>query len=284
MMNKKITDITGTFKLHNGIDMPYLGLGTYMPKDSHKVINSVKVALENGYRLIDTAAIYRNEKDIRLGIEASRVPREEIFISSKVWNSDQGYDKTIKAFEKSLANLQTDYLDLYLIHWPVVGEYKETWRALEELYKQRKVRAIGVCNFLKHQLEDLIENAEVMPMVNQMEFHPYLVQQELIDFCELHHIQYKSWSPLMKGEVFKIPEFKKLAKKYAKCIAQVVLRYNLQKGVSTIPKSSNEKRIISNAKLFDFEISKEDIDFIDSMNRNHRFGPNPNNFEWSFIL
>lgn len=283
-MDKKITDISGTFKLHNGLDMPYLGLGTYMPKDSQEVTNSVRLALNNGYRLIDTAAIYRNENDVRLGIEASSVPREEIFVVSKVWNSDHGYDKTLKAFERSLANLQMDYLDLYLIHWPVVGKYKETWRALEELYKQGKVRAIGVCNFLKHQLEDLMETAEVIPMLNQMEFHPYLVQQELIDFCKLHDIQYEAWSPLMQGKVFELPEFQKLAKKYDKSVTQVVLRYDLQKGVITIPKSSKEKRIIANADLFDFEISDEDIDFIDAMDRNHRTGPDPDNFEWSVIL
>lgn len=283
-MDKKITNITGTFKLHNGVDMPYLGLGTYMPKDSKEVTNSVRLALNNGYRHIDTAGIYRNENDVRLGIKASSVPREEVFVVSKAWNSDHGFDKTIKAFERSLANLQMDYLDLYLVHWPVVGKYKETWRAMEELYKQGRVRAIGVCNFLKHQLEDLMENAEVIPMVNQMEFHPYLVQQELIDFCQLHDIQYGAWSPLMQGKVFELPEFQELAKKYGKSIAQVILRYDLQKGVYTIPKSSKEKRIIANADLFDFEISESDMNFLDAMDRNYRTGPNPDNFEWSVIL
>ncbi|MGB3152522.1 MAG: aldo/keto reductase [Maribacter sp.] len=283
-MDKRITDIAGTFKLNNGIDMPYLGLGTYMPKDSQEVTNSVRSALDNGYRHIDTAGIYRNEDDVRLGIEASSVPREEVFVVSKVWNSDHGYDKTFKAFERSLSNLRMDYLDLYLVHWPVVGKYKETWRALEELYKQGKVRAIGVCNFLKHQLEDLMDNAEVIPMVNQMEFHPYLVQQELIDFCRLHDIQYGAWSPLMQGKVFELPEFQKLAEKYNKSIAQVVLRYDLQKGIFTIPKSSKEKRIIANADLFDFEISESDMKFLDAMDRNYRTGPNPDNFEWSVVL
>jgi diketogulonate reductase-like aldo/keto reductase len=283
-MDRKITDISGTFKLHNGIDMPYLGLGTYMPKDSQEVTNSVKLALDNGYRHIDTAAIYRNENSVRLGIEASTIPREEVFVTSKVWNSDHGYDKTFKAFERSLSNLQMDYLDLYLIHWPVVGEFKETWRALEELYKQEKVRAIGVCNFLKHQIEDLMESSKVVPMVNQMEFHPYLVQQDLIDFCNKHHIQYEAWSPLMQGKVFELPEFQSLAKKYNKSIAQIVLRYDLQKGVITIPKSAKEERIIANADLFDFELSESDINFIDNMDQNYRTGPNPDNFEWSFVL
>jgi len=283
-MDKKITDITGTFKLQNGVEMPYLGLGTYMPADSHEVTNSVKLALENGYRHIDTAAIYRNENDVRLGIEASKINRDDIFLTTKVWNSDHGYDKTFKAFERSLENLQMDYVDLYLVHWPVVGLYKETWRALEELYKQGRVRAIGVCNFLKHQLEDLMDDAEIIPMVNQMEFHPYLVQQELLDFCKQHKIQYQAWSPLMQGKVFEIPEIQKLAKKYGKSIAQVILRYDLQKGVITIPKSCREERIIGNADLFDFEISESDMDFIDSLDRNFRTGPNPDDFEWSVVL
>ncbi|MBT8324145.1 MAG: aldo/keto reductase [Winogradskyella sp.] len=283
-MNKKITDLTGTFKLHNGIEMPYLGLGTYMPKDSQEVTNSVRLALNHGYRHIDTAAIYRNENDVRMGIEASNVPREDIFLTTKVWNSDHGYDKTIKAFERSLGNLQMEYVDLYLVHWPVVGLYKETWKALEDLYKQGRVKAIGVCNFLKHQLEDLMEEAEVIPMVNQMEFHPYLVQQELIDFCQQNNIQYEAWSPLMQGKVFELPELQKLAEKYNKSIAQVVLRYDLQKGVITIPKSCREERIVANANIFDFEISESDINMLDGLDRNFRTGPNPDNFEWSVVL
>ncbi|WP_370390913.1 aldo/keto reductase [uncultured Winogradskyella sp.] len=283
-MDKNITDLTGTFKLHNGIDMPYLGLGTYMPKDSQEVTNSVRFALNYGYRHIDTAAIYRNENDVRLGIEASDVNREDIFLTTKVWNSDHGYDKALNAFERSLNNLQMDYVDLYLVHWPVVGLYKETWRALEELYKQGRVRAIGVCNFLQHQLEDLMKDSEVVPMVNQMEFHPYLVQQDLIDFCNSNNIQYQAWSPLMNGKIFDKPEFQKLADKYNKSIAQVVLRYDLQKGIVTIPKSSKEHRIMSNADLFDFEISESDMKLLDAMDRNFRTGPDPNNFEWSVVL
>lgn len=283
-MDRKITDLAGTFKLRNGIDMPYLGLGTYMPKDRYEVTNSVRFALENGYRHIDTAAIYRNENDVRQGIEASNVDRKDIFLTTKVWNSDHGYDKTFKAFERSLENLQMNYVDLYLVHWPIVGLYKETWRALEQLYKEGRVRAIGVSNFLQHQLEDLMESAEVIPMVNQMEFHPYLVQQDIIDFCNKHHIQYQAWSPLMQGKVFELPEFQKLAEKYTKSIAQIVLRYDLQKGVITIPKSAKEQRIIANTDLFDFELSQSDMNFLDAMDRNYRTGPNPDNFEWSLVL
>jgi diketogulonate reductase-like aldo/keto reductase len=283
-MNNHISDISGAFTLNNGVEMPYLGLGVYRSKNGQEVINAVNWALEEGYRHIDTAAIYRNESGVGQGIKTSSVPREDIFVVNKVWNSDQGYDRTIRAFEKSLEQLQMDYLDLYLIHWPVPGKYRETWLALEELYSQKKVRAIGVSNFLSHQLEDLMESAKINPMVNQMEFHPYLVQQDLIDFCQQHQIQYEAWSPLMQGKIFDLPEFHQLANKYDKSIAQIVLRYDLQKGVITIPKSSKRTRIVSNADLFDFELSQSDVDFLDTMDRNHRFGPDPDNFEWSVIL
>ena len=174
-----ITDIKGTFTLHNGVEMPYLGLGVYLSEDGQEVVNAVKWALEHGYRHIDTASIYKNEIGVGQGIKESNVSRQEIFVVSKVWNSDQGYEATIKAFKDSLDRLGLDYLDLYLIHWPVNGKYKETWKALEYLYEQKLVRAIGVSNFMKHHLEDLLEDSTIVPMVNQMEFHPYLVQQDL---------------------------------------------------------------------------------------------------------
>ena len=283
-MKKEISDITGTFTLANGVEMPYLGLGVYQSKNGQEVANAVHWALEAGYRHIDTAAIYRNENGVGQGIMTSNVPREDIFVVSKVWNSDQGYDSTLRAFEKSLDRLQMDYLDLYLVHWPVVGKFKDTWRALEELYKQKKVRAIGVSNFLRHHLEDLMESASIIPMVNQMEFHPHLVQQDLIDFCQKHQIQYEAWSPLMQGNVFDFREFHHLANSYNKSIAQIVLRYNLQKGIVTIPKSANRERIIANADVFDFELCEKDMDYLDAMDRNHRFGPDPVNFEWSYVL
>ena len=281
---KEISDVSGTFTLCNGVEMPYLGLGVYQSYDGREVSNAVRWALEAGYRHIDTAAIYRNENGVGQGIKDSGVPREDVFVVSKVWNSDQGYKKTLKAFEKSLERLQMNYIDLYLVHWPVAGKYKDTWRALEELYKRKKVRAIGVSNFLKHQLEDLMETAKVIPMVNQMEFHPHLVQQELINFCLQHQIQYEAWSPLMQGKVFDLAEFQELANKYNKSIAQIILRYNLQKGIITIPKSSNRERIISNADVFDFELSVADIDYMDAMDCNRRLGPDPDNFKWSYVL
>ena len=275
-----ITDIKGTFKLHNGVEMPYFGLGVYLSDDGQEVIDAVKWALQDGYRHVDTASIYKNETGVGQGIRESSVAREEVFLVSKVWNSDQGYDSTLKAFDDSLARLGTDYLDLYLIHWPVAGKYKDTWRALERLYKEKRIRSIGVSNFLQHHLEDLLTTAEIVPMVNQMEFHPYLVQQDLLEYCRDNRIQYEAWSPMMQGKIFAMDVFKEMAKKYGKSIAQIVLRWDLQKGVVTIPKSSKKERIASNADIFDFELSAEDVAFLDNLDRGQRFGPDPDTFDF----
>ncbi|WP_372974062.1 aldo/keto reductase [Muriicola sp.] len=275
-----ITDIKGGFTLNNGVKMPYFGLGVYLSKEGQEVINAVKWALEEGYRHIDTASIYGNEAGVGEGIRESGVPREEVFLVSKVWNSDQGYDSAIKAFEASLERLGTDYLDLYLIHWPVKGKYRETWRALETLYNEKRVKAIGVSNFLSHHLEDLLDQASIVPMVNQMEFHPYLVQKDLLGFCKEKDIQYEAWSPLMQGNVFEVELLKELAKKYQKSIAQIVLRWDLQKGVITIPKSSKRNRIAENASIFDFSLSEDDISRLDKLDRHQRFGPDPDTFDF----
>ena len=282
MMSKKnsITNLQGTFELHNGVHMPYLGLGTYQADNDQEVIDAVKSALQIGYRHIDTASAYKNEEGVGQGIRESGVPRKDIFVTSKVWNSDQGYESTLKAFNESLKRLELDYLDLYLIHWPVAGKYKETWKALEHLYAEKKIRAIGVSNFLKHHLEDLLEVCKVVPMVNQMEFHPFLVQQDLIDFCTKNTIQYESWSPFMQGKVFDLDICNDLAKKYGKSVAQIILRWNLQKGVVAIPKSVHKNRIQSNADIFDFELSKADIAFLDGMEKGERTGPDPDNFDF----
>ncbi|MFN3138259.1 MAG: aldo/keto reductase [Allomuricauda sp.] len=277
---KKITDLQGFFELHNGVQMPYFGLGVYQSEDGSEVINAVKAALDHGYRHIDTAAIYHNEEGVGTGIRESSVSREDVFLTSKVWNTDQGYDSTLKAFEASMERLGTDYLDLYLIHWPKGELSKETWKALEKLYMEERVRAIGVSNFLQHHLEDLLPSVEIVPMVNQMEFHPYLVQQDLIDFCTSKNIQYEAWSPLMQGHIFELDMMKDLASKYNKTIAQVVLRWDLQKGVITIPKSSKPERIKANADLFDFELSDEDVQLLDSLEKGKRFGPDPDNFDF----
>lgn len=276
----KLTDIKGTAKLSNGVEMPYLGLGVYLSKEGSEVINACRYAIEAGYRHIDTASLYDNEKGVGIAIKECGVPRKEIFITSKVWNSDQGFDSTLRAFDDSLKKLDTDYLDLYLIHWPVKDKYKETWRALETLYKGGRVKAIGVSNFLVHHLEDLLTSVEIKPMVNQVEFHPYVVQQQLLDFCASHQIQSEAWSPLMQGKIFNVRRIKELALKYNKTEAQIVLRWDLQKGVITIPKSVRREIIISNAQLFDFELSPEDVKSIDSLNKNLRVGAHPDHFNF----
>ncbi len=276
----KITDINGTVTLANGVTMPYLGLGVFKVKDGEEVVNAVTYALDAGYRHIDTAAAYQNENGVGKAVQQHQVPREEVFITSKLWNSQQGYDAAIRAFHQSIQRLKTDYLDLYLIHWPVKEKYKESWKALETLYNEGKIKAIGVSNFLRHHLDDLLQSSNITPMVNQVEFHPYLVQQELLDFCLSNNIRYEAWSPLMQGEAFEVEELKSLAQKYGKSVAQLILRWDLQKGVVTIPKSVHANRIKENAQLFDFEISTEDVAKMDSLDRGKRFGPDPDNFNF----
>ncbi len=270
----RITDIKGTVELANGTNMPYLGLGVFKTPNN-QIKKAVHWALDYGYRHIDTASFYQNEEGLGEAIKSHSLSRNKIFITSKVWNSDQGYDSTIYAFNESLRKLQTDYLDLYLVHWPVKGKYKETWRALETLYDEGRIKAIGVSNFLQNHLDDLMASANVMPMVDQLEFHPHLVQQNLLDFCKQHNIQYEAWSPLMQGKIFSIAVLKELAEKYGKNVAQIVLRWDLQKGVITIPKSTHKERIEANADIFDFQISEEDMAKIDALDRNERIGPNP---------
>lgn len=266
--------------MHNGVKMPYFGLGVYLSEDGQEVVNAVKWAVGAGYRHIDTASVYKNEEGVGEGIKQCGVDRKDLFVVSKVWNSDQGYDATLKAFDDSLKRLDLDYLDLYLVHWPVVGKYKETWRAMEKIYADGRAKAIGVSNFMQHHLEDLLTEAKVIPMVNQMEFHPFLVQQDLIDFCNKNTIQYEAWSPMMQGRIFTMQEFKDLSKKYNKTAAQIVLRWDLQKGVITIPKSSKKERITANADIFDFELETADVQLLDAMHRNQRFGPDPDNFDF----
>ncbi|WP_152403664.1 aldo/keto reductase [Paenibacillus cellulositrophicus] len=271
-------------RLNNGIEMPWLGLGVFKVEEGSELVEAVKAAVKHGYRSIDTAAVYANETSVGQGIREaladSGLKREDLFVTSKVWNADLGYDSTIAAYETSLKKLSLDYLDLYLIHWPVAGKYKEAWRAMEQLYKDGRVKSIGVSNFQVHHLEDLMKDAEIVPVINQVEFHPMLTQKELRDFTKQHNIQLEAWSPLMQGELLNHPLLKELADKYGKSIAQVILRWDLQHGVVTIPKSTKEHRIVENASLFDFELSQEDMDRIDGLNENRRVGPDPDNFDF----
>ncbi|UII27291.1 aldo/keto reductase [Fulvivirga maritima] len=273
-----ISNLNGTVQLKNGLPMPYFGLGVYKAKGD-EVVQAVKHALSTGYRAIDTAAMYKNEKDVGHAITSSSIDREEVFVTSKVWNSDQGYDSTIKAFQLSLSELGFSYLDLFLIHWPVKGKYKETWKALETLYEEGKIKAIGVSNFLTDHLEDLFQDCKIKPMVNQFEFHPKLIQQDLIDFCHKNEIKTQAWSPLMQGDLNN-ETLKAIAAQYDKTVAQVILRWDLQKGMATIPKSSTPSRIEENANIFDFQLSDADMGKIEELNQDRRLGPNPANFNF----
>ncbi len=268
-------DISTKVKLNNGLEMPWLGLGVFRAEDGQEVENAVVAALKHGYRSIDTAAVYDNEKGVGTGIKNSGVPREDIFLTSKVWNSDQGYKTTLEAFEESLDRLQTSYLDLYLIHWPKGKLSVETWKAMEELYEKGLIRAIGVSNFLVHHLKEFLPECKVVPAVNQVEFHPELIQPELLEYCKEKGIQPEAWSPIMKGKVLNIPVLQALAAKYQKTPVQIVLRWDIQKGVVTIPKSVKPQRIISNADIFDFELPDEDMAKIDRLDKNHRIGFHP---------
>ena len=251
--------------LSNGVKIPAIGFGTYKSGSDDETAKIVKYALEKGYRHIDTAAFYDNEVGIGNGIKESGVKREEVFLVTKLWNDDHGYENTIKAFNKSLEKLKVDYIDLYLIHWPNKLN-SETWRAFEHLYEIGKVKAIGVCNFKIGHLEELMKSAKIKPMVNQVEVHPLNSKNNMVDYCNEHNIQLVAWSPIMRGKIFSNELIMSLSEKYKKTIVQIVLRWHIERGVVPIPKSSNEERIKENFDIFDFNISSEDINAINSLN------------------
>ncbi|WP_445322007.1 aldo/keto reductase [Paenibacillus sp. FSL M7-0420] len=273
MMNLK-----STTKLANGVEMPWFGLGVFKVQEGQEVIDSVKAAIKAGYRSIDTASVYGNEEGVGQAIRESGVAREELFITTKVWNTEQGYDSTLAAFDQSLSKLGLDYADLYLVHWPIRAKYKDTWRALEKLYADGKVRAIGVSNFQIDHLEDLLADATVKPMVNQVELHPLLNQQELREYCKAQGIQIEAWAPLAQGHLLDNEVLADIAARHHKTLPQVILRWDLQNGIVTIPKSVKAERIIANADIFDFELSEEEISRINGLNRDQRFGSHPDRF------
>ncbi|PKR83368.1 aldo/keto reductase [Heyndrickxia camelliae] len=263
--------------LNNGVKMPQLGFGVWQVKDDEATA-AVAKALEVGYRSIDTAMIYQNETGVGKALKETSVPREELFITTKVWNSDQGYENTLKAFDASLERLGLDYVDLYLIHWPTpeFDQYVDTYKALEKLYKDGRVKAIGVCNFNIEHLERILSECEVKPVLNQVECHPYLSQTELKEFCAKHDIFVEAWSPLQQGgEVLKDETIQKIAQAHGKTPAQVVLRWHLQNNTIVIPKSVTPSRIEENFNLFDFELTAEEMAEINKLNRNERKGADP---------
>ncbi|MCX7908536.1 MAG: aldo/keto reductase [Ignavibacteria bacterium] len=265
--------------LNNGVKTPVLGLGTYLMKPGKETYDACLWALEVGYRHIDTASFYRNEYDVGRSIKDSGIDRKEVFVTTKIWNDDQGYEKTLRAVEKSLNLLEFDYVDLILIHWPVPKLRKETWKALERVYDEGICSAIGVSNYTIAHLQELFNYANVLPVVNQVEFSPFLYQKELLEFCEENQIKLEAYSPLARGRKFDNPILLEISSKYNKTPAQIMIRWALQIGTIVIPKSSNKDRIIENANVFDFEIESEDMNKLCSLNENFRVAWNPENIE-----
>jgi len=263
--------------LNNGLVMPQLGYGVFKVPEQ-EVYEAVREALRVGYRSIDTAMIYENEAGVGRALKDSGIPREDIFLTTKVWNKDQGYEQTLAAFETSLQKLGVDYVDLYLIHWPMPDEdlYMDTWRALEQLYQDGKTKAIGVSNFHIPHLQRILDEGTVVPTVNQIELHPFLSQEAIREFCQKNGIVVEAWSPLMKGrDALTDPVITDIAARHGKTPAQVVLRWHLQHDIIAIPKSVTPNRIQENLDIFDFALSSDEMRQIDQLNRNERTGSNP---------
>jgi diketogulonate reductase-like aldo/keto reductase len=271
--------ISDTIRLHNGVQMPVLGLGTWQAAEGQQVEQAIHAAFELGYRHIDTAAVYGNEAGVGRAVRDSGIPRDQVFVTSKVSNDAQraGYDAVLRACDQTLECLAMDYVDLYLVHWPVKGKYHEAWRAMERIHTDGRAKAIGVSNFLVHHLEDLLAQTQTVPTVNQVEFHPRLLQRELLEFCHAHQIVEEAWAPLMQGRGANITELQEIAAHHGKTVAQVLLRWDLQHGIVTIPKSVRRERLAENADLFDFQLSPEEMARIDGLDRHERIGADPDN-------
>jgi len=273
-------NVHSTKTLANGIEMPRLGLGVYKMTEPDIAIQAITASLDYGYRHIDTASLYANEKEVGEAVRASNVARNDIFITTKVWNTDQGYDQTLRAFEKSLELLGMDYVDLYLTHWPIKETFIDTYRAIERLYEEKLIRATGVANHHQHHLEAIAVKANVKPMVNQIECHPRLTQFDLREYCAEQEIAITSWSPLARGRILEEPTLQRISNKYGKSTAQTIIRWHLQHDLIVIPKSVNPSRIAENMDVYDFELSFEDMKNIDALNLNERTGKDPDNFSF----
>ena len=264
-----------TITLNNGVEMPLLGLGVYAPQRNSEVRQAVEAALALGCRLIDTASIYGNEREVADALAASNVPRNEVFITTKVWNDDQGYERTLRAFDQSLEKLKIDVVDLYLIHWPDGPDRLGTWRALEAIYHEGRARAIGVSNFYPHHLDELLEIATVTPAVNQIEFSPYCYRPDVLYYYRAKGIQVEGYAPLVRGLKNDDPRLMAIAEKYGKSTYQVLVRWSMQHGVVTIPKSVKEDRIRENFDVLDFELSADDFALLNTVYDNTRIAPDP---------
>ncbi|EEV32518.1 aldo/keto reductase [Enterococcus gallinarum] len=262
-----------SYTLSNNVSIPELGFGTWQTPNGDVAVSAVKKALEVGYRHIDTAQGYKNEDSVGQAIKESGIPREEIFLTTKLWNENHSYDLVLSSFEESLKKLQTDYIDLFLIHWPNPVKFRdnwqsanaETWRAMEELYQAGKIKAIGVSNFLPHHFEELKKTATIFPMVNQIFLAPGELQKEVVSYCQEHNVLLEAYSPLGTGKIFDVPEMQELSDKYGKTIAQIAIRWSLQHGFLPLPKSVTPSRIEENLAVFDFELSDEDMQRIDQL-------------------
>lgn len=267
--------INSTKTLHNGVEMPRFGLGVYKMTDKEAAMEAMTTAINAGYKAIDTATIYDNEVEVGEAVRNSSVKREDLFITSKVWNTEQGYDETLRAFEASLKRLGFDYLDLYLTHWAIEGKYIDTYRAIQRLYDEKLVRSIGVSNHQQHHLEEILATANTKPMVNQIELHPQLTQEPLREYCAANDIAITSWSPLARGRLLEDPVLAKIAAIHGKSIAQIVIRWHLQSDLIVIPKSVTPSRIKENAQVFDFSLTQEEMKMIDGLNQDWRSGTHP---------
>jgi diketogulonate reductase-like aldo/keto reductase len=268
-----------TIDIVRGVAIPRLGFGTYKAL-AGEVEHAVDTALRHGYRAIDTASVYNNEQGVAEGMRRSGVKREDVFVATKVWNDEQGYESTRTALEGSLARLDTEYVDLYLVHWPKQAEMERTWRAMEELLAEGKTRAIGVCNHLPHHLEALLRIAEVPPAIDQVEFHPWLQRPHLQAYLVEHDIELQAWAPLMKGRIGEVPELVEIGAAHGVSPAQVSIRWILQQGYVTIPKSVHADRIAQNADVFDFDLSDDEMATLGMLDRDQRFGPDPDEYAW----
>lgn len=270
-----MTPLIKKISLSNSVSIEQLGFGTFKIVDQQEANNAIMTALNDGYRSFDTAQLYNNEKLLGEAFANSGVARQDLFLTTKVSNLNQGYELTLKSVEQSLKDLQTDYLDLFLVHWPLKNHFFDTWKALEKIYETKMARAIGVCNFHQSHFELLKTKANIKPMINQIEIHPYLVQKELIEYLNKEQIVIEAWSPLARGRVVDEPLLINIGKKYQKSASQVTLRWHVQKDLIVIPKSVNPKRIAENRQIFDFELTQDEMLQIDSLNENFRTGPNP---------